>query len=71
MTLILLVGGMSWPKTGTNYYHAQLGHPDKGRAIKSMVVCYLEWLGSKNHGLGLWTSARCVGLIPCCGQDRY
>ena len=28
---------MSWPKTGTTYYHAQLGLPEKGR----QSVCYL------------------------------
>ncbi len=33
------VGGMPWPKTGATQYHAQLGLPDKGRAIKGMVVC--------------------------------
>ncbi len=30
---------MSWPKTGAFYYHAQLGHPDKGLGIKGLVVC--------------------------------
>ena len=29
---------MSWPQTGATLYNAQLGHPDKGRAIKGMVV---------------------------------
>ena len=28
---------MSWPKTGTTFYHAQLGLPEKGR----QSVCYL------------------------------
>ena len=27
-------------KTGATHYHAQLGLPDKGRAIKGLVVCY-------------------------------
>ena len=32
---------MPWlQKTGTTHYHAQLGLPDKGRAIKGLVVCY-------------------------------
>ena len=53
-------------KTGSNHYHAQLGLPDKGRAIKGLVVCYLLWLK-----MGLWTSAICVGLVPYCGQDGY
>ena len=31
---------MPWPKTGETRYHAQLGLPDKGRAIKGLVVCW-------------------------------
>ena len=34
-----------------------------GRAIKELVVCYVLSMG--------WTSARCVGLVPCCGKDGY
>ncbi len=30
---------MPWPQTGVTHYHAQLGLPDKGRAIKGLVVC--------------------------------
>ena len=30
---------MPWPQTGSTQYHAQLGLPDKGRAIKELVVC--------------------------------
>ncbi len=30
---------MPWPQTGATQYHAQLGLPDKGRAIKGLVVC--------------------------------
>ena len=29
---------MPCPKTGATQYHAPLGHPDKGRAIKGLVV---------------------------------
>ena len=29
---------MPWPQTGATQYHAQLGLPDKGRAIKELVV---------------------------------
>ena len=29
---------MPWSKTGATQYHAQLGLPDKGRAIKELVV---------------------------------
>ena len=41
-TLINRVGGMPWPQTGDTQYHTQLGLPDKGQAIKGLVVCY-EW----------------------------
>ena len=30
---------MPWPKTGATQYHTQLVLPDKGRAIKGLVVC--------------------------------
>ncbi len=30
---------MPWPKTGATQYHAQLGLPDMGLAIKGLVVC--------------------------------
>ena len=30
---------MPLPQTGATHYHAQLGLPDKGRAIKGFVVC--------------------------------
>ena len=33
---------MPWPQTGATQYHAQLGLPDKGRAIKGLVV-YNSW----------------------------
>ena len=32
---------MPWSKTGATNYHAQLGLPDKGRAIKELVVCWV------------------------------
>ncbi len=32
-------GGMPWPNTGATQYHAQLGLPDKDRAIKGLVLC--------------------------------
>ena len=38
-TLIVRPEGMSLLKTGTTHYHAQLGLPDKGRAIKGLVDC--------------------------------
>ena len=30
---------MPWTLTGETQYHAQLGLPDKGCAIKGLVVC--------------------------------
>ncbi len=38
-TLKVGVGGMPWPNTGATHYHAQLGIPKKGHAIKGLVVC--------------------------------
>ncbi len=32
------------PQIGTTPYHTQLGLPDKGRAIKGLVVCCVTWL---------------------------
>ncbi len=56
---------------GATHCHAESGLPDKGPAIIELVVCYLLWLGYMIYGIGLWTRARCVGLVPCCGQDGY
>ncbi len=49
---------MPWPQKGATHYQAQLGLPDKGRAIKGLVVhfIYVLWLGSMFYGMGLWTS---------------
>ena len=44
---------MPWPQAGATY--AQLGLPDKGRAIKGLVVCWI-WLVSMIYGMGLWTA---------------
>ena len=67
-TLIVWVGWIPRPQTSTAQYHAQLGLPDKGRAMKGMVVCHVVWLESRIYWMGLWTSARCV---ICNGQDGY
>ena len=58
---------MLWPQTCATHNHAQSGLLDKGRAVKGLVV----WLGSMIYGMVLWTSARYVGLVPCCGVDGY
>ncbi len=34
-----MIRGMPWTKTGATQYHEQLGLPEKGRAIKGLVVC--------------------------------
>ncbi len=58
-------------QTGATHYHAQLGLLYKGRAIKEMVVYYVVLIGSMMDGMGLGTSAKGVGLVPCWGQDDY
>ncbi len=37
---------MPWPQTGAAHNHAELVLPYKDCAIKGIVVCYVEWLGS-------------------------
>ncbi len=61
---------MPWPLTGAINCHAQLGHPDKDRAIKGLVVCNVVWLGYMK-GMGQRTCARCAGLFSFCGQCSY
>ena len=50
---------MTWPQTGATQYHAQLGLPDKGRAIKGLVV-YNNWDLQPLYLLN--------GLALCCYQ---
>ena len=53
MSVIVWVGRMPWPQTCATQYHAQLGFPDKGCAIKGLGVCWdLEPLDLLN-GLAL------------------
>ena len=33
------INSMSRPQSGATQYHAKLGLPDKGRALKGLVVC--------------------------------
>ena len=40
LPLIVSVGEMHLPIKGTIHYYAQLGLPDKGRAIKGLVFCF-------------------------------
>ncbi len=57
---------MPWPHTVATYYHAQLRLPQKGLAIKWLVV----WHVMIYEGDGT-PCERCGGLVPCCGQDGY
>ncbi len=54
--MVYKYGGMPWPQTN---YHAQLGLPDKYRAIKGLVVFYVVWLRSMGwvfgHAQGAWS----------------
>ncbi len=61
---------MPGPQTGATHYHAQLGPPDKGRAIKGLVVC---WSMARINDLwdGSMDKRKVRGHIPCCGQDGY
>ncbi len=52
--------GMPWPQIGATHYHEHVGDPDKGCAIKGLVIYYVVWLGSMNYSMGLYTSTRCV-----------
>ncbi len=54
-TLIVWLGGMPWPKTGATQYHAQLGLPHEGHAIKGLIVFYDQDLEALNllNGLAL------------------
>ncbi len=47
--------GKPWPKTGATQKYAQVGLPDKGRAIKGLVVCNYWYLEPKDllNGLAL------------------
>ncbi len=55
---------MPWSQIGATHYHAKLGLPDKGRAIKGLVVCYDLWDGSLDK-------RKVCGLVPFFGQDGY
>ncbi len=61
---------MPLPQKGATHYHAQLGLPDKGRAIKYLVVC---WSMARFNNLqdGFMDKRKVRGLVPCCGQDGY
>ncbi len=58
---------MPWPKTGATQYHAQLELPDKGRAIKGLVVCNIldlePWDLLNGLTLGCFPPCPEVGLV--------
>ena len=55
-------------KTGATHFHAQLGRPGKGRAIKGLVV---YWSMAKINDQWDETMDKCKvrSLVPCCGRD--
>ena len=53
---------MHWLQTVATQYRVQLGLPDKRRALKELVVCYVVWLWSMIYGMG---------LVPYCSQFNY
>ncbi len=53
---------MPWSQTGAVQYHAQLGLPDKGRAIKVLVV-FIK-LGSKAFGPAKRSCPRLLSTVP-------
>ena len=49
---------MSWLQSGATHFHAQLGLPDKGPAIKRLVsLCFVVMIYEGNG--------------PCWGQDSH
>ncbi len=56
--LIVRKGGMPQPQTQSRL-------PVKDRAIKGLIFCYVQY----SFVMGHWTSAKCVCLVPYCGQD--
>ena len=61
---------MPWPQTGATHFHAKLGPPDKGRAIKGLVFCW-----SMARIIDLWDGSmdkrKVRGLVPCCGEEGF
>ena len=64
---------MPWPQTGATQYHAQLGLPAKGRAIKGLVVYNnkdLEALDLQNGlALGCYQPSPEVSFSLVCTVD--
>ena len=64
-TLTIRVGKMPWPQRDAP---CTVMTSRQRSCNQRVVVC---WLWPNIYELGLWTSARCVGLVPCCVQDGY
>ncbi len=66
---------MPWPQTGASHYHAQIGLPDKGRAIKGLVVWNSWDLDPWDllNGLALDCPLRYIVLVyrPIHIRDKY
>ena len=71
--LVVRVRGMIWPQTGATHYHAKLGLPDKGRAVKVFVVTFVCCSMAQINDLwdGSMDQRKERGLVSCCGQDGY
>ena len=67
-TLKVWVGGMPWPHRGHSLPCTV--RTSRQSSCNQRVGCLLSSL-AMIYGMGLWTSARCMGLVPCCGQDGY
>ena len=59
---------MPWSKTGATLCHEQLGLPDKGRAIKELVVCFvllntnnINNVNNNTNTLDVWTEKERFG----------
>ncbi len=53
---------MPGPQAGATQYHAQLGLPGKGHAIKGLIVC--KYWGSKAFGPAKRFGPRLLPTIP-------
>ena len=67
---------MPWHKTETSHYYAQQGHPDKGRVIKELMVCWVlliliqQVFGQKMRDLAPLSYPGLFDLLLKCQQPR-
>ena len=68
--IIVLVGGNALAPNRRNSLPCIVWTPDKGCAIKRLVVC---WNMARNNDLwdGSMDKHKVRGLVPCGGQDGY